>query len=122
VVATRVLVCRSLFADVARTRDNRVQAMGFFETDNLKVTVRFLADFFPPALNSEFLQLVAREAWRTRCDRDGRDFFGACVGDSTHAAFNDGLVCFFFVRTHAGFAICAETADQVAIDTDAQCP
>ena len=37
----------------------------FFETDNLKVTVRFLADFFPPALNSEFLQLVAREAWRT---------------------------------------------------------
>jgi len=48
VVATRVLVCRSLFADVARTRDNRVQAMGFFETDNLKVTVRFLADFFHP--------------------------------------------------------------------------
>jgi phosphonate transport system permease protein len=37
----------------------------FFETENLKVTVRFLAEFFPPALSPEFLQLVAREAWRT---------------------------------------------------------
>lgn len=37
----------------------------FFEAENLKVTVRFLAEFFPPALSSEFLQLVVREAWRT---------------------------------------------------------
>ena len=37
----------------------------FFETENLKVTTRFLAEFFPPALSPEFLQLVAREAWRT---------------------------------------------------------
>ncbi len=37
----------------------------FFDPDNLKVSMRFLADFFPPALGSEFLLLVAREAWRT---------------------------------------------------------
>lgn len=37
----------------------------FFEADNLKVTARFLAEFFPPALSPEFLQLVVREAWRT---------------------------------------------------------
>jgi phosphonate transport system permease protein len=37
----------------------------FFETENLKVTTRFLAEFFPPSLSPEFLALVAREAWRT---------------------------------------------------------
>ena len=37
----------------------------FFEASNLKVTGRFLADFFPPSLAPEFLSLVAREAWRT---------------------------------------------------------
>lgn len=37
----------------------------FFETENLKVTSRFIAEFFPPALDPEFLLLVAREAWRT---------------------------------------------------------
>ena len=37
----------------------------FFETENLKVTSRFLAEFFPPSLSPEFLQLVAKEAWRT---------------------------------------------------------
>lgn len=37
----------------------------FFEAENLKVTSRFLAEFFPPALDPEFLLLVAREAWRT---------------------------------------------------------
>ena len=37
----------------------------FFETENLKVTTRFLAEFFPPALSPEFLELVVREAWRT---------------------------------------------------------
>lgn len=36
-----------------------------FETENLKVTSRFLADFFPPAHSSEFLIMVAKEAWRT---------------------------------------------------------
>jgi phosphonate transport system permease protein len=36
-----------------------------FEPDNLKVTRRFLADFFPPAWSADFLVMVAREAWRT---------------------------------------------------------
>ena len=33
--------------------------------DSLKPTLRFLADFFPPRVDSEFLLLVARETWRT---------------------------------------------------------
>jgi len=33
--------------------------------DNLRVGARFAASFLPPALNSEFLALVARETWRT---------------------------------------------------------
>lgn len=33
--------------------------------DSLKPTLRFLADFFPPRLDAEFLVLVARETWRT---------------------------------------------------------
>lgn len=37
----------------------------FFEPENLRVTRRFLADFFPPKLEPEFLWLVGREAWRT---------------------------------------------------------
>jgi len=37
----------------------------FFESENLKVTGNFLAEFFPPALSPEFLQLIAKEAWRT---------------------------------------------------------
>ncbi|MCS7100383.1 MAG: ABC transporter permease subunit [Burkholderiaceae bacterium] len=37
----------------------------FFEPENLRVTRRFLADFFPPRVDPEFLALVAREAWRT---------------------------------------------------------
>lgn len=37
----------------------------FFDPDNLKVSMRFLADFFPPAMGSEFLLLVLKEAWRT---------------------------------------------------------
>jgi phosphonate transport system permease protein len=36
-----------------------------FERDNLKVTGQFLASFWPPAHDAEFLALVAREAWRT---------------------------------------------------------
>lgn len=36
-----------------------------FEPDNLRVTLRFLADFLPPATAPEFLALVARETWRT---------------------------------------------------------
>jgi phosphonate transport system permease protein len=35
------------------------------ERDNLQVTGQFLASFLPPAVGSEFLGLVAREAWRT---------------------------------------------------------
>lgn len=37
----------------------------FFESDNLKVTLKFLGDFFPPNVDPEFLKLVAIEAWRT---------------------------------------------------------
>ncbi|MEL4178769.1 PhnE/PtxC family ABC transporter permease [Roseateles sp. PN1] len=35
------------------------------DADNLRVTGRFLADFFPPAHSPEFLLMLAREAWRT---------------------------------------------------------
>jgi phosphonate transport system permease protein len=35
------------------------------EPDNLKVTRTFLADFFPPKVEPEFLAMVARETWRT---------------------------------------------------------
>ncbi|HSW19183.1 MAG TPA: ABC transporter permease [Ramlibacter sp.] len=35
------------------------------EPGSLKPALRFLADFFPPRLDAEFLQLVARETWRT---------------------------------------------------------
>lgn len=37
----------------------------FLERDNLKVTGQFLKSFMPPALGTEFLTLVAKEAWRT---------------------------------------------------------
>jgi phosphonate transport system permease protein len=33
--------------------------------DNLKITAKFVADFFPPKLEPGFLAMVAREAWRT---------------------------------------------------------
>ena len=33
--------------------------------DSLEPTLRFLAGFVPPRLDLEFLQLVARETWRT---------------------------------------------------------
>jgi len=32
---------------------------------SLRVTARFVASSFPPALNADFLALVARETWRT---------------------------------------------------------
>ena len=35
------------------------------EAESLKVSGRFLASFFPPALQADFLLLVARETWRT---------------------------------------------------------
>lgn len=35
------------------------------EPGNLKVTLRFMREFFPPDLEPGFLALVAREAWRT---------------------------------------------------------
>ncbi|QKM60830.1 PhnE/PtxC family ABC transporter permease [Polynucleobacter arcticus] len=37
----------------------------FFEEENLKVTLKFLADFIPPNTKPEFLKLVVVEAWRT---------------------------------------------------------
>ena len=36
-----------------------------FSPDALKSTGRFVADFFPPKVEAEFLLLVARECWRT---------------------------------------------------------
>jgi phosphonate transport system permease protein len=36
-----------------------------FTPESLKPTLRFLADFLPPRLDTEFLALVARETWRT---------------------------------------------------------
>ncbi len=36
-----------------------------FEAASLKPTLRFLGDFFPPRVDSEFLLLVAKETWRT---------------------------------------------------------
>ncbi len=37
----------------------------FFEPENLRVSARFVADFFPPQTAPDFLSLVAKEAWRT---------------------------------------------------------
>jgi len=36
-----------------------------FEPDSLKSTLRFLGDFFPPHADTDFLKMVAYEAWRT---------------------------------------------------------
>ena len=36
-----------------------------FEEQNLKVTLKFLGDFFPPNLDPSFLKLIALEAWKT---------------------------------------------------------
>ncbi len=36
-----------------------------FAPDNLRITLRFLGDFLPPATSAEFLSMVARETWRT---------------------------------------------------------
>ena len=36
-----------------------------FSPESLKPTLKFLADFFPPKLEPEFLLMVARETWRT---------------------------------------------------------
>ncbi|NBP26991.1 MAG: ABC transporter permease [Betaproteobacteria bacterium] len=37
----------------------------FFNAENLKVTSRFIGDFFPPEIGAEFLRMVMVEAWRT---------------------------------------------------------
>ena len=37
----------------------------FFDPDNLRVTLRFIGDFFPPVFTAEFLWMVAVESWRT---------------------------------------------------------
>jgi phosphonate transport system permease protein len=36
-----------------------------WQSDNLGPTAHFLGSFLPPAMNTEFLALVARETWRT---------------------------------------------------------
>ena len=36
-----------------------------FEPDSLRSTSRFIADFFPPRVDAEFLRLIAYESWRT---------------------------------------------------------
>jgi len=36
-----------------------------FTPDNLRVSMRFIGDFFPPKIEPDFLAMVAREAWRT---------------------------------------------------------
>ncbi len=36
-----------------------------FEPGSMKPALRFLADFFPPRLDAQFLAMVARETWRT---------------------------------------------------------
>ena len=36
-----------------------------FEEQNLKITLKFLGDFFPPSLDPSFLKLIALEAWKT---------------------------------------------------------
>ncbi len=36
-----------------------------FAPENLKVSLQFIGDFFPPKVTAEFLAMVAREAWRT---------------------------------------------------------
>ena len=36
-----------------------------FEPDSLRSTLRFIADFFPPRVDAEFLALIAYESWRT---------------------------------------------------------
>lgn len=36
-----------------------------FAPENLRITLRFLGDFLPPATSPEFLAMVARETWRT---------------------------------------------------------
>ncbi|HEX2544752.1 MAG TPA: ABC transporter permease [Ramlibacter sp.] len=41
------------------------QPWQLFSPDSLKPTLAFLAGFFPPRVDAEFLGLVARETWRT---------------------------------------------------------
>ena len=36
-----------------------------FEEQNLKITLKFLGDFFPPSLDPSFLKMIALEAWKT---------------------------------------------------------
>lgn len=36
-----------------------------FEEQNLKITLKFLGDFFPPSLDTSFLKMIAMEAWKT---------------------------------------------------------
>jgi phosphonate transport system permease protein len=36
-----------------------------FEPQNVKITAKFVGDFFPPKLELDFLAMVARETWRT---------------------------------------------------------
>lgn len=37
----------------------------FFEQQNLKITLKFLSDFFPPSIEQSFLKMIISEAWKT---------------------------------------------------------
>jgi phosphonate transport system permease protein len=37
----------------------------FFEEQNLKITLKFLSDFFPPSIEQSFLKMIISEAWKT---------------------------------------------------------
>jgi phosphonate transport system permease protein len=37
----------------------------FFEEQNLKITLKFLSDFFPPSIEQSFLKMIVSEAWKT---------------------------------------------------------
>jgi phosphonate transport system permease protein len=37
----------------------------FFEEQNLKITLKFLSDFFPPSIEQSFLMMIVSEAWKT---------------------------------------------------------
>ena len=47
------------------TRATEFRPWIFFEPANFGAGARFVASFFPPSLDPEFLRLIARETWRT---------------------------------------------------------
>lgn len=57
-LAALVLLAPSLYA-------TEFKPWLLFTPDNLKVSVQFIGDFFPPKLSLDFLAMVLRDAWRT---------------------------------------------------------